>query len=155
MPAFVRSRWPKANSTKQPTAPEADRNGPYTSLLQFVIAMHKAGVRFLAGTDVTNPYCFPGFSLHDELALLVSDANFTPLEAIQCATLNPAIFLGLNEQLGTVEKGKIADMVMLDANPLDDIKNTQKITAVFVAGKYMPKSELVRILKEAETGNAK
>ncbi len=113
--------------------------------------MNKVGVKFLAGTDVTNPYCFPGFSLHDELALLVSDAQFTPLQALRCATSNPAIFLGLEKDLGTIEKGKIADLVLLDANPLDDIKNTQKIAGVFAAGRYLPKTELQKMLKEAET----
>jgi imidazolonepropionase-like amidohydrolase len=59
----------------------------------------------LAGTDVTNPYCFPGFSLHDEWALLVNECKFTPMEATQCTTRNPAKFLG--KDLGTLEQGKI------------------------------------------------
>jgi len=122
----------------------------YRNACRLVTAMHKAGVRFLAGTDVTNPYCFPGFSLHDELSLLVSEAHFTPLEALQCATMNPAIFLGLEKDLGTVDKGKIADLVLLDANPLDDIHNTQKIAAVFTAGRHLPKPDLQKMLKDAE-----
>jgi imidazolonepropionase-like amidohydrolase len=150
MPAFLKSSWPKANSSKPPAEPEAIRKRPFTSLLPFVIAMHKAGVRFLAGTDVTNPYCFPGFSLHDELSLLVSEAHFTPLEALKCATINPAIFLGMEKDLGTVDKGKIADLVLLDANPLDDIHNTQKIAAVFTAGRHLPKPDLQKMLKDAK-----
>jgi imidazolonepropionase-like amidohydrolase len=155
MPPFLRAGWPKADPSKPPSEAAASMKRTYQKASQLVTAMHKAGVRFLAGTDVTNPYCFPGFSLHDELGLLVSEAKFTPLEALQCATLNPAIFLGLEKEFGTVEKGKIADMVLLDANPLDDIKNTQKITAVFAAGKYLRKNELEKMLKDAETGNAK
>jgi len=151
MPAFLRSSWPKADPTKPPSEASASLKRNYQNASRLVIAMHKAGVRFLAGTDVTNPYCFPGFSLHDELALLVSEAKFTPLEALQCATCNAAIFLDREKDLGTVQKGKIADLVLLDANPLEDIHNTQKIAAVFAAGRYLPKAELQKMLKEAET----
>jgi imidazolonepropionase-like amidohydrolase len=79
--------------------------------LEVVQMMHKAGVPFLAGTD-TPPgvYIFPGYSLHQELQRFV-DAGFTPLEALQTATLNPAKFFKMEEQFGTVEKGKTADLV--------------------------------------------
>src|SRR5215471_6831123 len=98
--------------------------------------MHHMGILFLAGTDVGNPYAYAGFSLHDELVRFVQ-AGFTPMEAIQTATINPAKFLGTADSLGTIQKGKIADMVLLEANPLDDIRNTQRINAVFVNGKYL------------------
>ncbi len=102
--------------------------------LEVVALLHKAGVPFLAGTD-TPPgvYIFPGFSLHEELQRFV-DAGFTPLEALQTATINPAKFFKMEEQMGTIETGKLADMVLLDANPLKDIANTQKIQAVFANG---------------------
>jgi imidazolonepropionase-like amidohydrolase len=85
--------------------------------LEVVGMLHKAGVSFLAGTD-TPPgvYIFPGYSLHEELQRFVA-AGFTPLEALQTATLNPARFFGMEEQAGTVEKGKFADLVLLSANP--------------------------------------
>ena len=83
--------------------------------------MRQAGVPFMTGTDLGNDYIYPGFSLHDELALLV-EAGFTPLQALQSATRSPAEFLGLLDSLGTVETGKIADLVLLNANPL---KRTQ------------------------------
>jgi len=124
--------------------------------LAVVNAMHRAGIPFLAGTD-TPPgvYIFPGFSLHDELQRFVT-AGFTPMEALQTATLNPAKFLGIEDRLGTIEKGKLADLVLLDANPLDDIRNTQKIAAVIVNGRYFPRSELDKMLKEVEeAANAK
>jgi dipeptidyl aminopeptidase/acylaminoacyl peptidase/imidazolonepropionase-like amidohydrolase len=119
--------------------------------LELVRAMHRAGVPILAGTDTPNPYCFPGFSLHDELALLVQ-AGLSPMDALQCATRNPAKFLGKLDTLGTVEQGKVADLVLLDANPLNDIHNTQRIAAVVLGGKYLPRAALQTMLDEVEAG---
>ena len=118
--------------------------------LEVVAAMHRAGIAFLAGTD-TPPgvYVFPGFSLHEELQRFVA-AGFTPMEALQTATLNPAKFFGMDDRLGTIEKGKLADMVLLDANPLDDIRNTQKIAAVIVNGRYLSRAELDKMLAGVE-----
>ena len=92
----------------------------------------------MAGTDAIMPQVYPGFSLHDELMLLVR-AGLSPMEALQAATLNPARVLGLEDILGTVEKGKLSDLVLLDGNPLADITNTTKIkpslqTADFLTG---------------------
>jgi len=118
--------------------------------LEVVNAMHRAGIPFLAGTD-TPPgvYIFPGFSLHEELQRFVA-AGFTPMEVLQTATLNPAKFLGMEDRLGTIEKGKFADLVLLNANPLEDIRNTQKIEAVVVNGRYLSRSDLDKMLAEAE-----
>ena len=116
--------------------------------------MHRAGVEFLAGTDVSNPYCFPGFSLHDELALLVQ-AGLSPMEALQSATLNPARFLGKEKELGTVEKGKIADLVLLEANPLEDIRNTTKINSVVLNGRLLERKALDQLLTEVEAAAKK
>jgi imidazolonepropionase-like amidohydrolase len=118
--------------------------------LEVVNAMRRAGISFLAGTD-TPPgvYIFPGFSLHEELQRFVA-AGFSPMEALQTATLNPAKFLAMDDQLGTIEKGKVADLVLLDANPLDDIRNTQKIAAVIVNGLYLSRAELDKMLTGAQ-----
>jgi imidazolonepropionase-like amidohydrolase len=118
--------------------------------LEVVQLLHKAGVPFLAGTD-TPPgvYVFPGFSLHEELQRFVA-AGFTPLEALQTATLNAARFEGMEEQLGTIEKGKLADLVLLSANPLEDISNTQKIAAVIVNGHYYSGKDLEKMLAGVE-----
>jgi hypothetical protein len=121
----------------------------YHKELEIVGAMRRAGVELLAGTDVLNPFCFPGFSLHDELGLLV-EAGLTQMEALQAATYNPAKFLGLTDSLGTVDTGKIADLVLLEANPLEDIGNTKKITAVVIGGKYFPKPSLDEMLAKIE-----
>src|SRR5579859_468081 len=119
--------------------------------LEVVLAMHRAGIPFLAGTD-TPPgvYIFPGFSLHEELQRFVA-AGFTPLEALQTATLNPAKFLGMEDRLGTIEKGKLADLVLLDANPLDEIRNTQKIAGVVANGRYFSRADLDKLLAGIET----
>jgi hypothetical protein len=116
--------------------------------------MRDAGVDFLAGTDSILDFCFPGFSLHDELALLV-EAGLTPMEALQAATHNPAKFLGSLDSLGTVEPGKLADLVLLEANPLEDIHNTQKIAAVVRNGKFFPQAVLQKMLAEVETAASK
>jgi imidazolonepropionase-like amidohydrolase len=153
MPAYVKSGWnPKAGQYKMPPESIANIKRIYRKFLSLVTAMHRAGVPFLAGTDVSNPYCFPGFSLHDELILLVEECKFTPLEALQCATSNPAKFLGLDKELGAVERGKRADLVLLDADPLENIKNTQKIAAVVVNGKLLMKAELQQMLDKVEAG---
>ena len=123
--------------------------------LEVVKAMHAAGVQFLAGTDTApGVYIFPGFSLHEELQRFVA-AGFTPMEALQTATLNPARFLGITDRLGTVEKGKLADLLLLDANPLDDIRNTQKISAVVVNGRYLSRADLDKLLDGVEAAAKK
>jgi len=103
--------------------------------------MRRAGIKFMAGTDTPNPFVNPGQSLHDELELLVH-AGFTPKEVLQSATRNPAEYLGLLDILGTVEKGKAADLILLDANPLEDIKNTRKIWAVISRGRLFEKASI-------------
>jgi len=118
--------------------------------LEVVRMLHKAGVPFLAGTDTpAGVHIFPGFSLHEELQCFVA-AGFTPLEALQTATLNPARFLGMEDQLGTVEKGKLADLVLLSANPLEDIANTQKVAGVVSNGHYFSRGDLDKMLTRVE-----
>lgn len=118
--------------------------------LQMVGAMHRAGVPFMAGTDTApGVYIMPGFSLHDELANFV-EAGFTPMESLETATSNPAKFLGMEGSLGSVEPGKIADLVLLSANPLKDIRNTQKINAVVADGRLFDRVALDQILASVE-----
>ncbi len=117
--------------------------------LAVVGQMHNAGVGILAGTDTPNPFVYPGFSLHDELELLV-EAGLTPMEALQAATRSPAVYLGRLDSMGTVEKGKIADLVLLDANPLEDINNTRKINAVILEGKLISRARLDTLLVKIE-----
>ena len=109
--------------------------------------MNRAGVRIIAGTDVLNPYCIPGFSLHDELELLV-EAGLTPMQALQAATRNAAEFSGLQDSLGTIEVGKIADLVLLEENPVTDIRNTTSIYTVIIAGQVLDRLKLDSVLSQ-------
>ena len=117
--------------------------------LKIVGDMKLAGVGLLAGTDTPVPYCFPGFALHDELELLVR-AGLSPMEALRTATYNPAKHFGQLDSMGTVERGKVADLVLLDANPLQDIRNTQRIAAVVVDGKIFNKPALQNMFAQVE-----
>jgi len=123
------------------------------SKTKFQISLMKdladAGVKILAGTDFPNPYCYPGFSLHDELQLMV-EGGMTPAQSLKTATLNPAIFLKKENELGKVNEGYIASLVLLDANPLEDIRNTTKINTVFLRGNYLNRSRLDNMLFKAK-----
>ncbi len=116
--------------------------------LAIVRGLHTAGVEVLAGTDVVKSYFVPGFSLHDELALLVS-AGLSEQEAIEAATRKPARFFGWADR-GTLENGMRADAVLLDANPLEDIRNTSRIAAVMVRGRLFEREAVAGMLEEAE-----
>ena len=152
MPHDIASGWDPAGDFRLKDRTEEDYDlarSIYKKLTTLVVPMRRAGVELLAGTDVLNPYCFPGFSLHDELTLLVA-AGLSPMEALQAATRNPARFLDKEKDLGTVEKGKIADLVVLEANPLEDIGNSRKLDAVVLNGKLLPKAELQKMLADIE-----
>jgi imidazolonepropionase-like amidohydrolase len=138
------------------TDPIADREKFFQAELKMVGEMKKAGVPILAGTDTAaGVRVYPGFSLHEELELLVQ-SGLTPMEALQAATMNAGKYLGLADT-GTIEKGKRADLVLLDANPLADIKNTRKIQSVVLAGRYFSRDALDHLLAgvEAEAANSK
>lgn len=113
--------------------------------------MKRAGVRLMTGTDLAGPMVFPGFSLHDELGVFVNDVGMTPYEALECATKIPAEFFGLQTSLGTIEKGKTGDVVLLDANPLDGIGNTKKISGVLKDGKFYSRADIEKILSQVKT----
>jgi imidazolonepropionase-like amidohydrolase len=121
--------------------------------LNMVGEMDRAGVRIIGGTDTPNPYVFPGFAAHDELALLV-EAGLSPMRALQTMTRDAAQFLGLEQTMGTVRQGKVADLLVLDANPLADITNTQKIHAIFTRGKLITSEDRARILAAVEDAAA-
>ena len=103
----------------------------------------------LAGTDITVPYTYPGFSLHDELGLFV-EAGLTPMQALETATTNPAQLLGLSKTWGRVERGYTANLVLLNADPLADISNTKKIDSVVVNGQRLDRAQLDQLLNDAK-----
>jgi hypothetical protein len=127
----------------------------YKALADLVARMHQANVPILAGTDLSPeaPWQVPGFSLHDELLLLV-EAGLTPLDAIRAATAEATKVLGL-EELGTVEAGMQADLVILDADPLVDIRNTRRIFGVIAGGNYLNRSALDSLLDTAAEAAAR
>jgi imidazolonepropionase-like amidohydrolase len=127
----------------------------FAANLQMVGEMHRAGVPFMAGTDAApGVYIMPGFSLHDELANFV-EAGFAPMESLQTATSGPAKFLGAEGTSGAIAPGKVADLVLLSANPLDDIHNTRQITAVIANGRLFDRAALNRMLKDVEAAAQK
>lgn len=136
------------------TDPFPDREKFFQAELKMVGDMNKAGVPLLAGTDTAaGVRVYPGFSLHEELELLVQ-AGLTPMEALQAATRNAGKYLGLADT-GTIEPEKRADLVLLDADPLLDIKNTRKIQGVVLAGHYFSRGDLDRLLAGVEEEAAK
>ena len=152
VPTKLLENWRKSDESqmKNISAEELSlRAAMLEKSLGLVGLMQKGGVKILAGTDSAAPYIVPGFSLQEELALLVR-AGLTPMEALQAATRNPAEFLGHIETQGTVAVGKNADLLLLDANPLEDIHGTQKIHAVVLRGKLLDRSVLDQLLTNAE-----
>jgi hypothetical protein len=144
-------------------APDADREAAraahasgrdvhaelYRLAMDNVRQAHAAGVRIVAGTDAGDTYVFPGFAIHDELAELVR-AGLTPTDALRSATIDAARFGGKAQDYGSIEAGKVADMVLLDASPLTDIRNTGTIAGLFFNGQYLDRAELDQLLAFAE-----
>jgi hypothetical protein len=146
IPASLRAAWRQRARNHAPEDTEAVR--AYFDL-PMTAAMQRAGVRLMTGTDAPLPYVLPGFALHEEVQLLVK-AGLSNAEALKAATLHPARFLGVEPSLGTVAAGKVADLVVLRADPLRDIRNTTAIEAVFANGKFFDRSALDRLLAAAE-----
>lgn len=141
------NRWLRDLAGRQGETP-IDWSGLYKTWVRDVGTANEAGVLLLAGSDPGTPMVFPGFALHEELATLVDDGELTPTEALRTATLNPAKFMGA-DSLGVVEPGRLADLVLLDANPLTNIRNTSRIRAVVLNGRYFDRAALDGLLAEA------
>lgn len=142
-PDTVRGAWAGMNYTSA----EADR----AAATQNLTAMIRAGFPLLAGTDAAPifPENTPGFSLQEEVAWFV-EGGLSPLDALRTATLNPAKYLHATDSLGTVATGKVADLVLLDADPLAEIHNIAKISAVVANGRYFNRAQLDSLITEVE-----
>lgn len=150
LPPAVRQGWGPA------TNPYTTRMGKesypgilalYRVVEKMVPAFQAAGVRLLIGTDAMNTGVVPGFSAHDEMADLVA-AGLTPFQALHAATANAAEFFGADDQRGVVAVGQNADLVLLDANPLDDIANSRRIDGVMLRGQWLSRTDIEGILDE-------
>ncbi len=155
LPAWQVESWPDqlAALTGGRTSEQARQiRHIFEHRLRLVGKLHGAGVRLAAGTDTGTGYLVPGFALHDELALLVA-AGLTPAEALRAATRDAARTLGL-PAVGTVARGQAADLLVLDADPLRDIRNTRRIHGVVVDGRWIPPQERRRLLAAVEEAAA-
>lgn len=143
--AFLLQDWREQVEEVSPQRVEYFR-GVWPVMLKHVREMREAGVRLMAGSDVAVLNVFPGGSLHEELRLLVDSVGMSPLEALASATRKPAEWLGLADSVGTVAVGKVADLVLLDADPLASIANTRRISAVVLRGRLFRRGDLDGLL---------
>lgn len=149
LPASVEKNW-TTNSLAFAKTPMNSDNTAYANwMFDMVGHLKEANVGIMAGTDCPIFFLTPGYSLHEELALLVK-AGLTPLEAIEAATVKPAEYFKLDKELGLVQEGMLADLLLLDADPLEDIRNTLKIQAVIRDGKLHDRTALDNMLKDLE-----
>lgn len=144
-PQRLRDFWPvylRDNGCPQ-GGPLEDRRREFAKYQELTGKLHRAGVPLLAGTDAPEPQVTPGFSLHQELELLV-ESGLTPAAALQAATLNNATALRQQEALGSIAAGKFADIVLLSGNPLDDIRNTRSIEIILRGGQVCKPTEILK-----------
>jgi imidazolonepropionase-like amidohydrolase len=133
------TQWPQQSSL-----PDA----LWRSWAQMVQQLHAAGIPLMVGTDLIVPGVIPGFAVHEEMAIW-QDAGIPPADVLRSATLVPARFMGLDHRLGTIAVGKAASMVLLRADPLEDMRNAQQIEGVFLRGEHFSRQELDQLLAEA------
>ena len=146
--AWWRMQVDERQNFNEPTREANER--AYRSSAADVRAMRDAGVPILAGTDAGSVLVYPGFSLHDELRLLVEDAGLTPREALYAATVAPAKLFAMESRLGTIAAGKIADIVLLDADPVASVRNTTRISSVVLGGRHLDRAALDGLLRSVE-----
>lgn len=152
IPAFMKDGWDPKKDFRFSMLKPADwalRKVLHARELEVLRLLQRRGVKILAGTDLANPFIFAGASLHDELGLLVS-IGMTPLQALQSATIEPARFLGVADSLGSIGLGRVADLVLLSANPLTAIGNVAKIDVVIANGRVFDAAAREALFKAAE-----
>ncbi len=153
MPPRMVAQWVTAKRSLQGGAafsPEAERR--LVELRHRLIReLHHAGAGLLLGSDAPQIFNVPGFSIQHELRMLV-DAGLTPYQALETGTRNPALFFGAQDQFGTVEVGRSADLILLEANPLADVGNLARRAGVMVRGRWLPESEIRQRLETMAAG---
>ncbi|MFP4366465.1 MAG: amidohydrolase family protein [Bacteroidales bacterium] len=149
LPEPTRSEWQREAVRRAGQSPSEEDFALASWAYDMIPRLIDAGIGIMAGTDMPLAQLTPGFSLHQELALLVR-AGLTPLQAFEAATLRPAQFFGLENQQGSIAKGMNADLVLLDASPLENITNTQRINAVMRDGHFHTRDDLDEMLYQLE-----
>ncbi|MCZ6507972.1 MAG: amidohydrolase family protein [Acidobacteria bacterium] len=152
-PAYLREEWEAVRTLRLESmdAEELDAvRGRFAAEGRLAAALIRAGVPILAGSDAGDLYCLAGFSLHEELALLV-EAGMSAREALRTATLGAAEYLGLEDSLGTVEAGKLADLILLEADPSENIANARRLRAVVLGGRLFDRPALDRLLSAPDS----
>jgi imidazolonepropionase-like amidohydrolase len=145
LPEAAAAPWAQMSTEREQRTATTDMTFPEWSL-SLIGQMHEAGVPIGAGTDTPIGFAVPGYSLHNELEMLVR-AGLSPIEALRSATLRPAEFFGLENEMGTVDVGRLADLVLLNANPLDDIHNTRTVHAVVTKGQLLTSEALAALIR--------
>lgn len=153
LPASLAQQWRESTHDAEMKAKAAWLARQATNDWKLTGELRQNGIALLAGSDSLDPFNFPGESLHRELAELVR-AGLTPSDALRSATIGAAKFLGRDKELGTVEVGKTADLVLLDGSPVENIANTQRIAAVVRGGNYLDRAALDHLLAQAKAAAA-
>jgi imidazolonepropionase-like amidohydrolase len=151
-PALKRTyNWRVDRAAKDNAEAIAVRHQNFEAAANLLPLLYNSGVTILAGTDAgyLNSFNYPGLGMHDELAIMVK-YGLTPQQALICSIVNGPVFFNQSKEYGSISKGKNADLLILNANPLIDINNTKKIDAVINKGKYLSRKMLDQLLSDTE-----
>jgi imidazolonepropionase-like amidohydrolase len=149
MPAQTVQQWVTsvANMRNNPSFSRANADRFMEVRRQILRELHRAGAPLLLGSDAPQVFNVPGFAIHQEMQSLV-DAGIPPYAVLESGTRNVARFFGIEAEAGTVETGKRADLILLSANPLEDIRNVRRLAGVMIGGRWLPRAEIDRRLEE-------
>jgi imidazolonepropionase-like amidohydrolase len=142
---LVKQRWVEMRRYRDANRSRKMSNMKMSNMKRMTKALHDAGARILLGSDTPNPYVVSGFSLHQELRILV-DAGLRPYEAIKAGTRDAAECLGELDEFGTISAGLRADLILIEDNPLEDVGNAARLNGVMARGRWFPQSELQAML---------
>jgi imidazolonepropionase-like amidohydrolase len=150
LPPQASASWSKLYTERAPKIDPAVTKNVLANRTRILRALHEGGVKILLGTDAPQQFSIPGFSIHREL-LVMREAGMSPYEILKTGTVNAGQYFAKQDSFGTIEAGKRADLLLLNANPLDDVANVAKIEGVMVRGRWYPRKDLDEKLKYVET----